>query len=230
MVGVTVRKSTVLVDFAPLAAFIPAALVVTMTPGADTMLLIRAAARGGVRAGWLTIAGIFTGVVLISTIVVSGIGVVVARQPIALEVLRIGGALYLLWLAISSIRQIVRHHRGAGAIGWSPVEGSETVQQRGWRERFGPYLTGFLTNASNPKVLLFFLAFFPQFLGQAESATAQLAMLAVIFALIGPGWLVIVLAAVSRSARLVQSERFGIVMEYISAAVFLLLALVLAIG
>lgn len=215
-----------LLDFAPLAAFIPAALVVTMTPGADTMLTIRNTARWGRRGGVLTVLGILTGVSVMSVLVISGVGVLITRTPMALDVLKIGGALYLLWLAIQSILAVLKLRRGE-AGGWSPVEGDTASAAKNWRERFGPFLTGMLTNLTNPKVLIFLFAFFPQFLGRAESTTLQLVMLSVLWILLAISWLAIIVATVQQSARLVQSPRFSLVMEYISAAVFIVLAVIL---
>ncbi|HLP23034.1 MAG TPA: LysE family translocator [Microbacteriaceae bacterium] len=218
-----------LVDLAPLAGFVPAALVVTTTPGADTMLTIRNTARWGRRGGVLTILGILTGVSLMSVLVVSGVGVLLTRTPFAMEALKIGGALYLLWLAIQSVMAVIRIHRGADG-GWSPVEGDiQTVARKNWRERFGPFLTGLFTNVTNPKVLVFLFAFFPQFLGTAESTTLQLVMLAVIWIGLAIGWLGLIVATVQQSSRIVQSPRFSLVMEYVSAAVFVALAVVLVL-
>ncbi len=215
-----------LVDIAVLAAFIPAALVVTTTPGADTMLTIRNTARGGRRAGVLTVVGILTGVSLMLLLVISGVAVLLTRTPGAFDVLRIGGAVYLLWLAVQSVIAIVRMRRGEGG-GWSPLEGDTETVARSWRERFGPFVTGFITNVTNPKVLIFLFAFFPQFIGQAESATLQMLMLAVIWIVLAIGWLGIVVFTVGKSARLVNSPRFSLVMESVSAVVFVVLAVVL---
>lgn len=218
-----------LIDVAPLAAFIPAALVVTTTPGADTMLTIRNTARWGRRGGWLTVLGILTGVSIMAVLVVSGVGVLITRQPMALDLLKIGGAIYLLWLAVQSIRAIVSIHRG-GQGGWSPVEGdTDRVEQVSWREKFGPYLTGLFTNITNPKVLIFLFAFFPQFLGSAESTTMQLVLLSVVWVVLAVSWLAIIVLTVHKSARLVQSPKFSLVMEYVSGAVFIVLAIVLVL-
>lgn len=218
-----------LVDLAPLAGFIPAALVVTTTPGADTMLTIRNTARWGRRGGVLTIAGILTGVSIMSVLVVSGLGVLITRTPFAIEALKIGGALYLLWLAVQSTIAVIRIRRG-GDGGWSPVEGdTESIARKNWRDRFGPFLTGLLTNVTNPKVLIFLFAFFPQFLGTAQSTTAQLVMLSVIWIGLAIGWLGVIVLTVQQSARLIQSPRFSLVMEIVSALVFTALAVVLLI-
>lgn len=215
-----------LVDFAPLAAFIPAALIVTTTPGADTMLTIRNTARWGRRGGLLTILGILTGVTIMAILVVSGVGILLTKEPIAMTALRVGGAVYLLWLAVQSIASIVRIHRG-GDGGWSPVEGETAQAAKHWRERFGPFVTGFLTNITNPKVLIFLFAFFPQFLGRAESTTLQLVLLSVVWIVLAMSWLLMIVFTVNASAKLVQSARFSIVMEYVSSAVFIVLAVVL---
>lgn len=215
-----------LLDFAPLAAFIPAALVVTMTPGADTMLTIRNTARWGRRGGALTVLGILTGVSGMLLLVISGVAVLLTRTPGAFDVLKIAGALYLLWLAVQSGIAVVKIRRGEGG-GWSPLEGDTETVAKNWRERFGPFVTGLITNVTNPKVLVFLFAFFPQFVGRAESATLQMIMLAALWIVLAIGWLGLVVLAVGRATRWVNSPKFSLVMESVSTVVFVLLAVVL---
>jgi threonine/homoserine/homoserine lactone efflux protein len=87
-----------------------------------------------------------------------------------------------------------------------------------------------ITNVTNPKVLIFYVAFFPQFLGQAESAVLQLTLLSVAFLVVTIIWLVPLVYAASAARNFFLRPRVAVAMEFTVAAVFLLLAILLAIN
>ena len=87
-----------------------------------------------------------------------------------------------------------------------------------------------ITNVTNPKVLIFYLAFFPQFLGVAESAIWQLTLLSVTFLLVTIVWLIPLIHAASAARGFFMRPAVAIAMEFSVAAVFVLLAIVLAAG
>jgi threonine/homoserine/homoserine lactone efflux protein len=162
-----------MLDYSVLPAFIVAALVIILSPGADTFVLLRSTLRGGVKSGFSTMFGIYTGIVILSALLISGVGLLIARAPGALFWLQIIGALYLLYLALRSAYAgftLLREHRGAQ----DESIDIEAVAAEEKNSKLGPYVVGLLTNITNPKVLVFFLAFFPQFLGQSESPALQL--------------------------------------------------------
>src|SRR3954470_9901573 len=123
-------------------AFLPIALLVTVTPGAATANVIRSAIRGGWRAGVLTIAGNSVGVLIWGLLSVLGISALVAASEVAFVVLKITGAVVLIWLGIQSLRG------SAGAV-------ARPVQR--------PLRDGVVTSLANPKLAVFFVALFPQF-------------------------------------------------------------------
>ncbi|HET9658652.1 MAG TPA: LysE family transporter, partial [Kineosporiaceae bacterium] len=84
-------------------AFSLAALLLTLTPGADTALVLRATARGGRRCGLGSVLGISTGVLLWGTASGAGLSTLIAASPPAYQVLRFGGAAYLVALGIRSL-------------------------------------------------------------------------------------------------------------------------------
>jgi threonine/homoserine/homoserine lactone efflux protein len=92
------------VDFSVLAAFVPASLVIILSPGADTFLLLRYAIRGGRSAGFSAMFGILAGLSLISLLLISGIGLLVSQYPLALDVLTLAGIGVLVVLAAISAR------------------------------------------------------------------------------------------------------------------------------
>jgi threonine/homoserine/homoserine lactone efflux protein len=143
-------------------AFIPIAVLVTITPGAATAMVIRSALRGGWRDGVRTIAGNSIGVIVWALLSIAGISALVAASEIAFLALKLSGAAVLVWLGIQSFRR-------AGA----PVEVTE--------RRGNAFRDGLLTSLANPKLAVFFVALFPQFIGErGDVLPAALAMAAMI--------------------------------------------------
>lgn len=213
-------------DFTVLPAFFVAALVIIFSPGADTFLLLRSTVRGGIKDGVLTMLGIYTGIAVLSALLISGVGLVIARAPGALFWLKIVGALYLLYLAIMSLRsgiKLVRvFNQGDSAL--------LDIDALAGKRKAGPYVMGFLTNVTNPKVLIFFLAFFPQFLGQTTNPALQLLLLCLVFVLASALWLITLMFGASAMRKVMATLGFTIAMEFVVALVFAVLAITLLIS
>ena len=215
-----------MLDYAVLPAFIISALVIILSPGADTFLMLRSTIRGGKKDGFLTMFGIYTGILTLSLLLISGVGLVIAKAPGALFWLKIVGALYLLFLAIQSLRagiKLVGQNR-QGTLR------SVDVETAGSKRKAGPFLMGYLTNVTNPKVLIFFLAFFPQFLGNSGSAALQLAFLCLIFVVVSAVWLTTLVFGASAMRQVMTTPGFTIAMEFVVAGVFAVLAVTLLIS
>jgi len=212
------------VDFAVLAAFVPASLVIILSPGADTLLLLRYAIRGGRSAGFAAMLGILAGLGLISLLLISGIGLLAGQYPVALDVLTLAGIVVLLVLAFISARAAL------ALLKKLPVSGGPDATDLAPSFTAGePFRMSLITNVTNPKVLIFYLAFFPQFLGSATSVVWQLTLLSVAFLVVTVLWLVPLVFAASAASAFFTRPRVAIAMEFSVAAVFLLLAVVLAI-
>ena len=213
-----------MVDFAVLAGFVPASLVIILSPGADTFLLLRYAIRGGRSAGFGAMFGILAGLGIVSLLLISGIGLLVSRYPLALEVLTVAGIGVLVVLALMSGRTALRLLKSLpeSASGTpAPIAASFPAGE--------PFRMSLITNVTNPKVLIFYLAFFPQFLGTATSVVWQLTLLSVAFLVVTVLWLVPLVFAASAASAFFSRPRVAIAMEFSVAGVFLLLAVVLAI-
>lgn len=141
-----------IVDPLTLAAFVPAALALNLTPGADMMFCLAQGMRGGPRPAVAASAGISTGSMVNVALAGLGLGALVAALPGLFEAIRWAGIAYLLWLALRTLRAPLGT---AGAPAVRPA--------RAFRD-------GFLVNISNPKVILFILAFIPQFVDPARGA------------------------------------------------------------
>ncbi len=213
-----------MVDFAVLAAFVPASLVIILSPGADTLLLLRYAIRGGRSAGFAAMLGILAGLGLISLLLISGIGLLASQYPVALDVLTLAGIVVLLVLAFISARAAL------ALLKKLPVSGGPDATDLAPSFTAGePFRMSLITNVTNPKVLIFYLAFFPQFLGSATNVVWQLTLLSVAFLVFTVLWLVPLVFAASAASAFFSRPRVAIAMEFSVAAVFLLLAIVLAV-
>jgi threonine/homoserine/homoserine lactone efflux protein len=216
---VPARERLPVVDTSVIAAFVLSSLVVIMSPGADTFLLLRFAIRSGRPAGFAAMAGILAGLSLVSLLLISGMGLLITRVPYALMTVNVAGIAVLLTLAAVSAR-----------AGWlllrNPLEDPAAEK----RLSGSPFSISLLTNVTNPKVLIFYLAFFPQFLGDANNAVLQLTLLSAVFLLVSTLWLIPLVYAASAARAFFLQPRVAVMMEFVVAGVFLVLAVLLALN
>ncbi|WP_374336474.1 LysE family translocator [Leeia sp.] len=160
-----------MLDLATLSLFSLAALLLTITPGPDMLLMTARTLSQGRYSGFATLAGIQTGTYLHALAAALGLSQLMRMVPLAYDGVRIAGALYLLWLAIQTLR--------------SPATAAATDQPSPLR--MGQvYRQGLLCNVLNPKMALFVLALFPQFTHPAAgSMVLQFLLLATVLNLIG---------------------------------------------
>lgn len=201
-----------MLDLSVIPAFMGAILVFLIPPGPDMAYMVAVGLEGGRRAALLAILGIASGMSVYAAAVVIGLGEVAAAHPALLTAVKVAGALYLTWLAVTTA-----HH----ARGRSPAAHVPTGH---W------YLRGLSVSLTNPKIILFFLAVLPSFMGRATSTTAQLAMLGAVnvvteFVLYG----VIGALAGSFHARFTGSSRATAMLGYLAAAVYAALAVAIAV-
>jgi threonine/homoserine/homoserine lactone efflux protein len=181
-----------LIEPAALLAWTALVVVLTLTPGPDTMLVVSHAARGGLRSGLAAVAGIQTGALWYAVLIAFGALSFLAAVPALFFAVKIAGAVYLAWLGAAMIWTAVKGKREEGAA-------AVDLKQ--------PYAQGFLTNALNPKVALFYLAALPQF---ASGSNAPLigVMLIGVHSVVGCVYLVAVTLAASRARRITWNARF----------------------
>lgn len=159
-------------DFATLALFAAAALALCATPGPDMLLIASRSVSQGKASGFATLAGIQVGTYCHALAAALGLSQLFLVVPVAYDAIRYVGAAYLLYLAWQAFRS-------SGAI-QPPVVG-------GRRYPIGVvFRQGLLTNLLNPKMALFVLALFPQFVDpNAGSVAVQILLLATVLNLIG---------------------------------------------
>jgi RhtB (resistance to homoserine/threonine) family protein len=161
-------------------AFALIAAVLTITPGADMMLVLRNVITRGRRAGVMTSFGICAGLFVHASVSALGLSVVLLRSALAFEVVKLLGAGYLMYLGVQSLR-------GAMRRGYATAERGLPRKRSKWASRSA--LEGFLTNLLNPKVAVFYLAFLPQFISPGDWVLGKSLLLAGIHWVEGIIWL-----------------------------------------
>ena len=150
-----------------LPLFVAAGLLLNVTPGPDVLYIVGRAVSQGRKAGFVSALGIGAGGLLHILAAVAGVSTLMMRLPAAYETVRWLGAAYLLYLGV---RALIRK---------TPATELQRFEAQDLRRVFWQ---GFLTNALNPKVALFFAAFLPQFVDPARgSLPLQFLLLGVIF-------------------------------------------------
>jgi threonine/homoserine/homoserine lactone efflux protein len=174
--------------------FVMAGLLLNITPGPDMAYIMGRSAQLGVRAGAVAAIGITAGCWVHITAAALGLSAILATSAEAFLILKLAGAAYLVWVGVSLLR-----HAGAGSA--ANDDGAAATSLR------AIFLQGFLTNALNPKVALFFLAFLPQFIS-AEAPSKALAFIALGLIFCATGTLVCLAIAWS-TARASSAFRAG---------------------
>src|SRR5581483_8149231 len=185
-----------------LLTFLPVAVLLSITPGAATALVVRNAARGGRRHALLTTSGNSVGVLAWACFAAVGMAAVVAASAAAFDAVKLAGAGFLLLMGVRSL--LGRH--GGDVLG--PRGGSA------FRE-------GLVTSLANPKLAAFFVALFPQFIPRgAPVLPRELAMAAVIVA-VDLIWYSVLALLVARARRAFTEGGWGRRVERLTGAVLI---------
>ncbi len=200
-----------------IALFFAASLALAIAPGPDNIFVLTQSALYGRKAGFIVTVGLCTGLLVHTAAVSLGVAAIFQTSALAFNLLKIAGAMYLLYLAWQSFR--------AGSANWDETGEANT----NWRKL---YTRGVIMNITNPKVAIFFLAFLPQFADPSRgSITIQMLMFGGLFIIAT----LLVFASIAWSAGFVgewikRSAKAQIMMNRIAATVFIGLALRLLIS
>lgn len=195
-------------ELAVILTFALASLALAVTPGPDMALFVSRTINHGLGHGLVTMAGALTGIAIHTCLVAFGISVLIVAAPTAFWVLKILGALYLLWLALQALRD------GGGLLVAKPAGGRPRLARSYW--------IGLGINLTNPKIVLFFVTFLPQFVTASDpAAPGKLLFLGVEFVAVSlPVVLAIVLAAGWLTRVLAASPWVNRVLNWCFAGVF----------
>ena len=204
---------------AQLLAFFFAAVLITATPGPDNLMVLGMGISRGRRQGIAFGLGCALGCLSHTLWAVLGVSALVAASPWAFTVLKWMGGGYLVWLGVNALR-----HAGKGSIGAMSHAANDSVRAL--------FFKGMVANAINPKVVLFFLSFLPQFVVAEQGHVGwQLGVLGLLFTL-QAGLLFAALAyfAAAIGAWLSRRPEAGMWLDRIAGMVFIGLGLRIVIG
>ncbi|WP_280187335.1 LysE family translocator [Delftia sp. PS-11] len=199
------------------------ALLLALSPGPDNLFVLMQSAQRGWRLGLCVVLGLCLGLVVHTCAVALGLAALVAASPAIFTAIKLCGAAYLAWLAWGALRAVSRSRAMPPAGSHAALTAGQALRSIG---------RGVVMNLTNPKVLIFFLAFLPQFTDPARGSVAlQVLVLGGVFILAtllvfgaiacGSGWF---------AALLLRSARSQDWLNRVAGLVFLGLALRLAMA
>jgi len=198
-----------------LLAFSFAALLLTLTPGLDTALVLRTATVEGRKQAVHAALGISTGCLVWGAAVAFGLGALIAVSELTYDILKYCGALYLSWLGIN---MLLRPRKQLTLADNTAKKGSN------W------FLKGVLGNALNPKIGIFYVSFLPQFIPQGHSPVLWTFILVGIHIVIGTSWSMALISATRPLATILRKEKVIRWMDRTTGAIFLAFAARLALS
>lgn len=198
-------------------SFLPIALLLAIAPGPDNLGVLALGVSRGRRESLGFALGCASGCLNHTLLAALGISALIAASPIAFRALQYSGAAYLIWIGIKGL-----HSRGSRLDGAAPLAADTG---------FLPYFRrGLIANVINPKVILFFLAFLPQFVtAKGWSTPAQIAVLGLCFAVCAALILGLIALGANRVGTWLRGrERFALWLDRVTGGLFIGLGLKLA--
>lgn len=199
---------TFLPDSAVLASYSLAAFILFITPGPDMSLFLAKTLSGGRWAGISAMAGALTGCLFHTLAAALGLSALIAASATAFTILKVVGALYLLWMAYDAIRN------------GSALSINDTKPEAPNLKR--TFLQGIGINLTNPKVVLFFITFLPQFVSASDPhAQGKLVFLGLYFVAISVPLAILMILGAERLIGLLKARpRIMRTIDYVFAGIF----------
>lgn len=197
-----------------LVSYLIAITLLTLTPGLDTTLIIRAATIEGKVKAFQAALGINLGCIVWGIIVACGLGALLMTSDLAFNSLKWMGAAYLTWLGFNLILKPRTQLAGL----------NESAATQNW------FIKGFWGNLLNPKVGIFYISFLPQFIPHTASPVVWTMGLVLIHVLIGFIWSIFLIVAMQSIAAYLKQPKFIQYMDRITGSIFILFALKLALS
>lgn len=198
--------------------FLAVAAVVVAVPGVDMALVTQQVLVRGRRAGLLAVAGIVTGSALQAAAATLGLSALLAASQPAFTALKTAGAVYLVWLGAQALWRARRRAQ-------QPAGADQVAAGPGWRS----FRAGLLTNLLNPKIVVFYVTFLPQFVEPGPGTAARTALLAALFLVLASAWLLVYTALLHRLRGVLSRRSVQRRIEQVTGVVLVGLGLRLAV-
>ncbi len=205
-------------DWTQFVSFTLVTALLVMSPGPNGVLIAKTVPTSGRVAGFANIAGFVTAFYLHGTLSILGISVILVQSAQLFMMVKIAGAAYLCWVGFKALREA---WRGVKTV-------AEVAPAKRRRTLLVAYGEGFLTNALNPKVSIFYLAAFPQFIPVGEGAITSAFMLVCVHASINVIWFSAMIILLSRLTGVARSGSFQRALKAVTGSVFIAFGIKLA--
>ncbi|WP_299470692.1 LysE family translocator [uncultured Roseibium sp.] len=180
-------------DLTVLLTFTVASLILAITPGPDMTLFMSKTLTQGRKAGLAAVLGATSGLVIHTVLAAVGVSALLAASELAFSILKLAGAGYLIWLAFQAIRK-------GSSISLEADPGSKQSFRDVWLQGLG-------VNILNPKIVLFFVTFLPQFVSASDpDATGKILFLGAYFVALGFPICALMVLGASAFARTVKAS------------------------
>lgn len=176
------------------------ASLLVMSPGPNGILIAKTVPTSGRGAGFANVAGFVTAFYLHGALSVLGISIMLVQSAVAFAIVKYLGAAYLCWIGVKALYAAFKGLEEASPV--APAKRKRTL--------WNAYVEGVLTNALNPKVSMFYLAAFPQFITVGETTPAASLLLVFVHSMINAVWfgaMVLLLSTLTKAARNVRFQR-----------------------
>jgi threonine/homoserine/homoserine lactone efflux protein len=189
-------------------------VLLTISPGADMALVAKITLERGRRAALLATIGICSGLLVHATASALGLSVILATSAEAFTLLKLAGAVYLVYLGVQAVGTSFRH---------------ETVGVLAPRRTASPFVQGLLSNVLNPKVAVFYLTFMPQFMSPGDNVLLRSLAFAFAHGIMGVVWLTAYAYVLSRISAFLARSGLRRWLERVTGGVLIALGLRLAL-
>jgi len=197
------------IDASTLLAFAPAVALITVSPGPDAIYALTQSLRNGRSAGLVAGLGTATGVLIHTGAAVLGVAALLRASTEAYLLLKYAGAAYLVYLGVRTVRTDAEFEARD-----DPTDSSRSLARS--------YRSAVLINVSNPKVAVFVVTFFPQFVPPSANATIQMSILGAVYAGLSLSYLAGVAVVAGRvRPYLFDTPRAGRLVQYASGSVLI---------
>lgn len=179
-------------------SFAVVASLLVMSPGPNGVLIARTVPTSGRMAGFANIAGFVTAFYLHGALAILGISIILVQSATAFAIIKYLGAAYLCWIGVKALWAAYKGADGARHV--APARTKRTLAKA--------FVEGFLTNALNPKVSMFYLAAFPQFIRAGETSAVESLSLVFLHSLINAVWFGAIILLFARLAGAARNHTF----------------------
>ena len=198
-------------EWSEIVAFTFVASLLVMSPGPNGVLIAKTVPTSGRAAGFANVAGFVTGFYLHRAMAILGLSIILVQSATAFAIVKYLGVAYLCWIGVKAL-----------ISAWQGIETTGEVKPADRRRTLSKaYIEGLLTNALNPKVSMFYLAAFPQFITLGETTATASFMLVFIHSMINGIWFGAMVLLMSRLTSIARSGNFQRWLKGITGVVFI---------